>query len=269
MLRRIGWRRIAAAIYIALNLVALPFSIAFSTHLDDWQLWSSLPGRLAEGTVYRPVDGLPAFVWSPVAAWLMAGVAAIGYWPWVAAHVAVLPLLRSPWLILLTACSWAFWWDTASAHTMTFVFVVAVLALRGSRWAALTYLGLFLLMPRPVQLPLAIWLLWRMPWTRWPFVGLFAAHAAVVLVTGYGPDWVAAAITYSASGGLGIGPGRYLGLAWLVVGVPLAALLLARGRVGWAGVAVTPYLLPQYLLFPLLELVPRNGERLGSERGPR
>lgn len=245
------WRMVAVAVYIALNLVAIRFSIGFGPSVDDWQLWSSLADRLARGDVYAPEDG-PPFVWSPVAAWIMAGVAAVGYVPWVLAHFVAVFLLRPPLLILLTAFSWAFWWDAASAHIMIFILVTGVLALRGSRLAALGYLILLLLMPRPVQMPLALWLLWKMPAIRWPFTVLFAAHAIVVVASGYALPWAIAAISWTDAAG--IGPSRYLGTAWLIVGVPLGAWLLWRGRVGWSGLAISPYLLPEYLLMPLVDL---------------
>jgi hypothetical protein len=45
-----------------------------------------------------------------------------------------------------------------------------------------------------------------------------------------------------------------MGQWWLVVGIPLAAWLTVRGRVGWAALAASPDWLPYYLLMPILEL---------------
>ena len=81
------------------------------------------------------------FVWSPVAAWLMAGAALLGYWAWAALHVASVLLLRRPLLIGLALVSYGFWFDVAQGNTVTFVFVTGALALRGSR-GSLAYLAL-------------------------------------------------------------------------------------------------------------------------------
>jgi len=261
--RAVPLRRVALAVYIALNLVAVNYSISFGTGLDDWRLWQSLPDRLADGTAYVPAQGLPPFVWSPVAAWFMSVIATVGYWPWVIAHVAALPLLRSPMLILVTASSWAFWWDTASAHAMTFVLVSGIAAMRGGRFGALVYLGLLLLMPRPVQVPLAVWLLWQDRSLWRPFAIMFFAHLAVVVASGLAPAWIVASVTYTATDGLGIGPTRLFGISWLFVGIVLGIWLTYRGHPGWAGIAVTPYLLPQYLLMPLVE-APSSKSRVAN-----
>jgi hypothetical protein len=49
-----------------------------------------------------------------------------------------------------------------------------------------------------------------------------------------------------------VGPSRWLGAWWLLAGIPLAAWLTWRGRVGLASLAVSPYLLPYYLMFGVL-----------------
>jgi hypothetical protein len=56
-----------------------------------------------------------------------------------------------------------------------------------------------------------------------------------------------------------------LGNWWLAAGIPLAIWLTRRGRVGFAALAVSPYLLPQYFLFGVLEL----RERAGDVRAPK
>lgn len=50
-------------------------------------------------------------------------------------------------------------------------------------------------------------------------------------------------------------PTRLIGVVWLLIGVPLAAWLTWKGRVGIAGLAMTPYLLPPYLLMLLWDLM--------------
>jgi len=236
--------------------VAIQATIAFGPHVDDWLLFASLEVRLAEGNLYR---ASPAFVWSPVAAWIIAAVSVIGYWPWVILHFVALVLVRPVWLALLTLSSWGFWWDAASAHTMTFVFLCGLLALRGSRGGALAFLALTVLMPRPIQFPLALWILWKLPRTRISFAGLFLGHAALVILTGLHWDWIEAMATFGAASS-GIGPARYLGVAWLAIGIPLGLWLASMGKLGWAGVAVSPHHLPQYLLMPLLDVPRRNSD---------
>ena len=137
---------------------------------------------------------------------------------------------------------------------MTFVVVAGALALRGNRPAALAYIGLCLLMPRPVQLPLLLWLLWHDRSLIKPMVVMFAVHGALVLGSGFAAQWISAGIGYGGSTAISLGPTRYFGLAWLAVGIPLGALLTWRGHVGWAGLAIAPYVLAQYLLMPLIEV---------------
>jgi hypothetical protein len=79
----------------------------------------------------------------------------------------------------------------AGGNTMIFVVVAGVLAFRGSRPAAVVYLALLFLMPRPLQVPLAVWLIWKMPEIRWPALIVFVVHAAVVLASGMAGDWFA------------------------------------------------------------------------------
>ena len=69
------------------------------------------------------------------------------------------------------------------------------------------------------------------------------------------PGWIDAIRDTDALGiGYNLGPSAFLGTAWLIIGIPLAAWLTYRGRVGWAGLAASVYVLPAYLLWPLLEL---------------
>ena len=247
--------------YAALNLGLGMYFVRLGPGAGDWQLWLTVPDMLARGDLYG--DPLHQFVWSPVAAWLMAGVIQLGYWTWFALHVAAVFVIRSWSLIGLTFLTWPFWHDTAEGNVMTFIFVSGALALGGSRVGTLIYLVLLVLMPRPVQVPLALWLLWRMPEVRWPFAALFVGHFAVVLASGYGTDWIEAVRAYGTGGAMvnTIGPPRWLGFAWLVIGIPLGLWLWRQGRLGLAGIALSPYWLPGYLLMWLIEFVPRHAAR--------
>lgn len=244
---RIAWLALYAEVNVALLLLVPPLP-------SDWTvIWAHVPQMLADGTLYAPLH-LP-FIYSPVLAWMLAPVLSLGFWPYVVLHIASAALVRSVSFAALMLVSWGFWFDTVGANTMTFVVVAGALALRGSRWGALAYLALCLLMPRPVQLPLAVWLLWKDRTLRGPFAGLFAAHAVLVLWTGYGGEWITAMVAYGSDPNYDVGLSALLGHWWLLVGVPLAAWLTVKGRPGWAGLALSPYVLPQYTLVVLWEVL--------------
>jgi len=205
-------------------------------------------------------------VWSPVAAWIMAGVTTLGYWTWVGIHVAVVFLMRDWLLVFMTLIAWPFWIDTAQGNVVTFVLVFGFLALRGG--PALPYLVLCLLVPRPIQAPLALWLLWKRPESRVPFAVAFVVHAALVWGSGYLDEWVEAAMRFAASDiarDFTLGPTALFGSAWLIVGIPLGAWLLWRGHVGFAGMAWSPYFLEIYSLVGLWE-VRGSGKHVNRRR---
>jgi hypothetical protein len=183
---------------------------------------------------------------------VIALVGVIGPLPWAIVHLGALALLRDWRLILLVLVSLGFWTNVAGGNTFTFVFVAGVLALRGSRRWALVYVALLFLMPRPVQLPLALVLLWRQPEIRLPAAGLFVLHAIAVLLTGYAADWIATLAALDVPS-WSMGPSYWLGLWWLAIGIPLGLVLLWRGHPGWAGLAWSSYWVPAYFLMPLIE----------------
>jgi hypothetical protein len=286
VIRRRYWRRadytpfrhidptlVWMSLYAALNLGLALYFVRFTEH-GDWALWASLPAALADGDLYRHDPTLPLpFVWSPVAGWLMAAITFMGYPAWAVLHAAAIFLLPDRRLILLTFLSWPFWHDVAEGNTMTFVFVAGALALRGSRRSSVAYLALCLLIPRPIQAPLAIWLLWKEPSTRLPFIGLFGIHAVAVIASGYAADWVSAMTSYGIEGPAlaihSIGPPRWFGSAWLLIGIPLGLWLTMRGRLGLAGLSVSPYWLPIYLLVGLWEVIISRGKADSRQREAR
>ncbi len=245
--------RVLLAVFVGLIAMAVKTWPDFETS-PDWLLWRALPHALAEGRLYDTVTEAK-FTWSPVAAWVMALVPSI-YWPWALLHVAAVFLLRDWRMIALALLSWGFWTSTASGAPFVFVFVAGALAFKGSRPAAVVYLLLTLLMPRPVQIPLAAWLLWRAPELRWPFVGLFAIHALIVLASGYAFDWFGELAQHAEPGIGNYGPTAVLGLWWLLIGIPLGAWSWWRGKPSLAGLAISPYWLPEYLMMALIDLVP-------------
>ena len=239
------------ACYAALNVGLAIHSLSFSPENVDWQLWTQLPAAIAADEVYEINPGLP-FVWSPVAAWLMAGVSFLGYWTWVVAHAAVVLLLDRR-MMVLTFLSWPFWVDAALGNTVTFAFVAGILALRGNRPAGVAYLALFLLIPRPLQAPLALWLVWKQPVLRWPFSALFVVHVALVLLSGDAVEWFDSAIEYGRVVH-SVGPPAWFGVWWFGAALLVAPWLILRGHVGMAGLLVSPYWLPYYLFWPLIDL---------------
>jgi hypothetical protein len=254
------WR----VVYVLLNAPLIGFAVLYNlgpAGSPDFEIWRQLPDRLRDGTLY---DGL--FRWSPVAAYPMALVGIAGPVAWAGLHVAALALLRDWRLALLVVASWGFWTDLTAGNAFTFILVAAVLAWRGSRAWSLVYLGLLLLIPRPIQIPLALWLLWQRPDLRLPFAAIFTVHALAVLISGYGPDWIYRLV---ATGGPEMGlpfplnsaPSAFIGWWWMLIGLPLGAWLLWKGRPGWAGLAVSPYWLPYYLLMPLLEITTDSRRR--------
>lgn len=281
--RGVSWRWVAAAVWLTLNALMLLLPITFvllsppqAGIWHDWMIWQQVSERVAEGRLYEPAGGY-YFVFSPLAGWILAAIVPLGYPLWWSLHLGVLPLLRDWRLIVLTTLSVGFWIDTMIGSTVTFIFIAGVVALRGSRTGSLIYLALFLLMPRPVHLPLAAWLVWRRPELRWPFAGLLAVVAGTTVASGYTFNWLENLLwvgqnNYGNPGNFS--PTRVFGGGWLVLGVPLAIALTVKGKVGLAGLAMTPYLGAPYLLNALWDLTARaKGTQGGhvesvSKQGP-
>ena len=77
-----------------------------------------------------------------------------------------------------------FWLDALSGNVIIFVVLAAWWAVKGNPVATGLYLGLCLLMPRPLMVPLAACLLWQRPEWRCRFAGMFAVHAVAVAASG-------------------------------------------------------------------------------------
>ncbi|MEX0631004.1 MAG: hypothetical protein WEE67_07845 [Chloroflexota bacterium] len=196
-----------------------------------------------------------------------------------AAHlVALIPLARiGEWTSWAVAFSAFFWVDLMVGNVFTFVAVAAALAISGSRTGSILFLALTLVMPRPVQLPLALWLLWRRADLRGVFALLFAMHAAGVVASGYAADWIESLVgsSWLIDAGFSLGPGRLVGPWWLVVGIPAASWMVWRGSArvaAMAGIVLSPFLLPQYLLMGIIALPARSWAQrwlrfVGRERG--
>jgi hypothetical protein len=224
----------------------------------DWNLFVTAADRIRAGIDPYGFDVVgEGYRWSPVAAWLFVPIAVIGPLAWRVLHVVAALALPDRRLALVTLVSWPFWFDFATGNVMVFVLLLAVSALRGSRWASLGFLGMAMLVPRPLMLPIATWLLWKRSDMRLPALALFIGHAGLVWASGWGQAWVARLLeTPTTQVGIrfDVGPSHLLGGLWVPIGVTIAVFLTWRGRLGLASLAASPYWLPYYLMMPLLEL---------------
>jgi hypothetical protein len=218
----------------------------------DWTILTEGAHHVAAGL--DPYSGT-LFRWSPVAGWALIWITVLPFGLWALLHVAGALAMPSWPLRILTLVSWPFWQDLSNGNVVTLIVLAGAWALTGSAVGGAAFLGFALLIPRPIMLPLVVWLLWKHPrWRLW-FVLAFIMHAGLVLVLDPNLAWVQKLV---ASGGdvsndYNWGPSAIMGLWWLVIGVPAAVWLTWRGRIGWASLAISPYLLAYYYLFGLLE----------------
>jgi hypothetical protein len=221
----------------------------------DWRIYVEASHRVGSGGLYQ-ITGEYAFRASPFLAWGFAFLAPMGATLWRVLHLAAAAAMPSWPLRLAVLISWPFWFDVQEGNVLTFALLAAAWAIRGSRVAGVIYLALALLMPRPLFLPVAAWLLWQRPDLRLPFAAMLVAHTAAVVVSGWGGEWLRQlfASTDEIHSFWNLGPSRLIGLWGLVIGIPLAAWLTVRGRLGLASLAISPYWLPYYFLFLLLDL---------------
>lgn len=238
---------ILSALWILLILAGSPSA--------DWRIYVEASERVRTGGLYEVTDGY-VFRASPVLAWAFNPLAPMGPIPWQLLHIGAALAMPTWRLRLAVLAAWPFWFDVQHGNLLTFAVLAATWALRGSRVGSYAYLGLTLLTPRPLLMPIAGWLLWRHPELRVAFVAMFALHAVAVLATGWGAGWLdqLVASTEEVYSIWNLGPSRLIGLWWPVVGVPLGVWLTLRGRLGLASLAVSPYWLPYYLLFLLVDL---------------
>ena len=199
--------------------------------------------------------------WSPLAAWLGVPLLAVPYWAWVGLHLVALLALLDPVLIVIGLLAWPFWQDAGLGNVLIFVVVAAYWALRGNRILTWAYVVMCLLMPRPLVVPVLVWLLWTRPALRLWFVALAIASLAGAFVTGYGIDWLTVLVSKSGSDMANpyqVGPSAIVGAVWVPIGLFLALILTWRAQLGLASLAASPYWLPYYLLMGLLDIRPHR-----------
>ena len=259
---RIGWLVLiaaAAGLVAAVNLYLAGRSIGLILGGEpavDWEQYVEAARRLRSGGDLYEIAHDYVSRYSPLFAAFFGLIAPIGLGAWRLLHLVAALALPSWPMRLIVLVSWPFWYDVQTGNLLTFVFLAAAWAVRGNRLAIGIYLLLFILGPRPLMLPVAAWLLWQRPEWRLPFATALVAHAAAVFGLGWAEGWIGSlvAATEDASLPSNVGPSRFVGtIPWLVVGLPLAAWLTWKGRVGWASLAASPYWFPYYLLFAALE----------------
>jgi hypothetical protein len=259
----VRWNFVGIAVLATVNLILLAVILAafLYSHIgSDWYGTYVEAGR-------RVVAGEPLYEWGapgygfryhPLTAYLFAGLTPLGYAAWAGLHF--LPLLALPRTVALIALvSFPFWADVYNGNIMVFVVVAGFLTLSGSRAGTWAFLVLAVIAPRPLMLPVLVWIIWQRPEWRLPFVALAVASLATALLSGSGMEWVAALLSIGSSGGdigstVDIGPGLLIGAWWIPLGLALGAWLIWRGHLGWAALAVSPYWLPYYPLVLLWEL---------------
>ena len=247
----------AALVVLALNLYL--FTLTNWTMLHggagaDWTSFVEAGRRVFSGGLYR-VEADYAYRYSPLLAYGFAAISFIGPWVWRGLHVVAALAMPGRWLRVAVLISWPFWFDVEAGNLVIFALLLAAWALRGQRWAVGGFLVMALLVPKPLMLPVLAWILWHNPGWRLPFAGLFVGLAIAVALTGWGPAWAGSLVASSDEihSILNFGPSRLIGLAWVPIGLALAAVLTWRGRLGLASLAASPYWLPYYFLVLFLE----------------
>jgi hypothetical protein len=267
--RRTAWqlpRLPVAGAVLALAIANVWFTawtiaeMALTYSAADWSVIVRAAALAGSPDLYR--DGGPAtYPWSPLLAYAFLAIAPMGLVAWRLLHIAAALALPTWRLRLLVLVSWPFWFDFSLGNVLTFVFLAAVWALKGSRIAIVLLFVLVVLFPRPVALPVIVWILWRRPQWRLPFAAVAIASVLGAGLTGLADDWVHELLIHGSRMTdwlFNVGPSRLIGLWWLPIGLTLSIWLTWRGRLGWASLAVSPYLLPYYLMFGFLEIAPRT-----------
>lgn len=261
-----GTGKYSAPLVLASAFVAIP-SVVLSVALvlvmfadttlpyDWWQLREAV-SRAGTASLYVWEEASPArhaayeYRYSPLLAWSLTPVVDAGLWAWRLLHVATLAFL--PWRLAVAALMFApFWYDVLHGNVMTFVAISGYLALRGSSWGMSAFVAWSVLVPRPLMAPVLVWLLWKRRGFRMPAL----IGAAVGLATLSYPGFVAALMSSSRVDSVdNLSPSAWIGWLWVPIGLVAGAWLTSRGRLGWAALACSPYVLPYYLVALVWEL---------------
>lgn len=267
------WLPLAVAVAITSPLALYWWGLIVAGSITfDWdvyveagrRVWAGSPDLYEQNAEY-------GFRHSPFFAYLVSLFAWIGSTGIRLVTVAAALAMPTWPMRILALASWPFAMDLQHGALLTIIVCVAAWALRGSRGAGLTFVVLTLLSPRVLMLPILAYLLWKQPRLRVPAVAIGVVHSLAVLATGYADDWIITLLTVGTDQTgtlLNLSPSRFIGGWWLLVGVPLGIWLTWRGRPGFAALAMSPYVLPHYLLLLLLELRGGPGIRRSTPPGP-
>lgn len=272
-LGRVSGRRLLLFLFLAAvavpNFYAIIVTVPALLRGDlvgaDWFTFTTAADLVGTDALYRFEGG--AYRHSPLFAYAFGVIAVLGPLTWRVLHILVLALLPTWRLAAISLLFFPFWADLFSGNVLTFAFVAAATAIAGSRIGTGAYLGLVALIPQPILLPVAAWLLWQRRSWRWPFIGAVAAHAIIVAVTGLGDDWLLAVWGSALEIGapIGIGPSRLIGWLWIPLGLGVAAWCTLRGRLGFASLYASPVWLHFDPLMVLLQLVPQAPREPAAE----
>lgn len=259
MVRRAGSQPTTSLWWLLLVFIPLPLTIwiasvaLYSPTSPDWTVITEAGRRAWAGQAVYATGADYIYRYSPLFAYMTPVIAYFGPTLWRSLHIAAAAALPTWPLRLMVLASFAFWADLQEGNVMIFLLLLIIYAMRGSDAASVGVLISALLIPRPLMFPVVIWLLWRHEKLRPIFALLFAIDLLLTIASGYGVDWISVLITAGspAADPLNLSPSRFMGLAWLLVGGPLAAYLTCRGSVGLAGLAISPYLLPYHMLIGL------------------
>lgn len=221
----------------------------------DFATYREAAMRYDAGTLYGTDLWWYGWRYSPLAVGPLSVLTAVGEGAWRALHLVALLFLPG-WRKWVVLASYPFWFDVHTGNFLVFVLVAAYWALRGNRYGVLATFLIALLIPRPLMIPIVLWVLWRQPSWRAPFLVLFIVHAFGVVATGYGEDWIR---RLTEVGGeevalsINAAPSALIGLWWMAAAIPLAVVAFRAGLPAASGLLLQPYWLPYYLLVLLAD----------------
>ncbi len=254
---------------IAANFVLLAVAwrgLLFAPSPPDWQGLVDAAARISHGLDPYGFDEF-AFRWSPLAAWLLVPFTAMGLLVWQLLHVAALAALPRRLALIALVC-FAFWVDVGMGNVVVFGFVLAYLALSRGRLFVVAFTVFALLVPRPLYVPLLIYLFLSRPEDRRSMLVASIGIVALTFATGWLPEWLNVLFTSGTdiANPTNMAPSRLIGLAWLPAAWVAAVIAYRRGRLGLASLLASPYWLPYYFVMLLLDLRPISAhERALSE----
>ena len=252
-------RRAFVGFVLAANFILLAIAVRGLLVVPlppDWQGLVDAAHRISQGADPFAAQA-HAFRWSPLAAWLLVPFAAAGLGVWQLLHFAALAALPRR-IALITLLCFAFWVDVGMGNVVVFGFVLAWLALTKGRLSLVAFTIFALLVPRPLYVPVLVYLFLNRPEDRRAMVATGAVVLASTVATGWLPSWltILAASGSDIANVTNMAPSRFMGLAWLPIAWVGAFVAYRRRRLGLASLLASPYWLPYYFLMVLLELAP-------------